>query len=648
MNKNHRHIRLTGAAHRLASLLLLICLACGSAQAQGIVFSGQKANALPVQFSHSVYRLDSDPQARLIALEFTPVHGHYAYANDPGEAAGRPTSVKPIFKTAPDLPPPDYKLIYPLGKQIADIYSGGKQVNVYDGPTSIFIAVYPAKENGLSDAVPSREDPAASADSTNGIFTNGRLDVELEVQMLICSLTNCTPVKKLIPVKLAADASLASAEAQPWWPEYAEALKIIQNTMPALSPVYDSPGLEIESLGKAVFFGLIAGLILNFMPCVFPVVSLKLLSFIIALGQPDAEKRIRAFRHQNLMFSLGVLVWFSLLSALLSAMDLLWGQIFQSQIMVLVILLLVFALTLSLFGLFMLPSFAFREKQGQMSKRSAFITGMLSTCLATPCSGPLLGGVLGWSFNQSQPTLGIVFLAVGLGMASPYLFLALFPKMGRYFPKPGPWLARLEVSLGFFLLLTCVYLFSLLTSEMKMGAGLGLALLFCLGLLWGRRQNAHGMNIIFYWRSLLACVLVLAAFMVIWNHVLFRERENRWVPYSEELFMRESSQKNIVIDFTADWCPNCKLLERTVFTEERMEEWENKYNVLFMQVDLTHDNPAGYALLSALNSSSIPVVALFPRQADIDAPLSPIVLRDLFGPARLEEAAEKAWSNPDG
>ena len=171
---------------------------------------------------------------------------------------------------------------------------------------------------------------------------------------------------------------LPLAEEQPWWNDFSEARSIIYNTPPSMAPMYDSPVLEIESLGKALILGFIAGLILNFMPCVFPVVSLKLLSFIITLGQPNSALRIRAFRRQNAMFALGVIVWFTLLSGILSAMDLLWGQIFQSQGMVMAMLLLVFALTLSLFGLFMLPSFAFREKQGHVSKRSAFITGMIA------------------------------------------------------------------------------------------------------------------------------------------------------------------------------------------------------------------------------------------------------------------------------
>ena len=618
-------------------LIHLLCCTCADAHAQGIVFSSQNSK-LPVSFEHSEYRLASEPEALLIMLELTPADGHYAYANDPGEALGRPTEVKPIHKA--NGPAPEFEIIYPLGKQIADIYSDGKQVNVYDRTVPVFISLRPGSTSASLTG-----DTTGMGNATANIFTDGKLRLDLEVSLLLCSITNCTPVRTLIPVEISADSPLPFAEEQAWWPEFAEARNIIQNAMPAMTPVYDTPGLEIESLGKAIMFGLLAGLILNFMPCVFPVVSLKLLSFIITLGQPDSEKRIRAFRHQNLMFSLGVIVWFSLLSALLSAMDMLWGQIFQSQTMVIVILLLVFTLTLSLFGLFMLPSFAFREKQGRVTKRSAFITGMLSTCLATPCSGPLLGGVLGWSFNQSQPTLGIVFITVGLGMASPYLLLAAFPKMGRYFPKPGPWLAKLEVALGFFLLLTCAYLLSLLTKEAKIGAGIALFLLFCLGWLWGKHQNKRGLNVIFYWRWLFGCLLALFIFLGIWNQIIFKEAETRWVPYSEELFLAANSNKNIVLDFTADWCPNCKLLERTVFTNDLMEDWETRYNAIFMQVDLTHDNPQGYALLSALNSNSIPVVALFPSQTEDSRELAPVVLRDLFGTARLEEAAEKAWTN---
>ena len=624
------------AIARLVMVLVFLLLFTAAAQAQGITFSGQGsgkggARSLPVEFATAVFEIESEPGARVIMLELTPASGQYAYANDPGEAIGRPTTVTPKFEVPAHTP--NFTIVYPLGKQIADVYSGGRQVNVYDETVSIFIYL-PAIQ--LSS-------PVDNATASPQAFD---FKAELKISLLICSIQNCTPVNQVLPLEVKAEAVLPNAEDQHWWKDFSESLLIIHNTMPAMNPVYDSPGLEIESLGKALVFGFMAGLILNFMPCVFPVVSLKLLSFIITLGQPDSEKRLSAFRRQNLMFALGVIVWFTILSAVLSALDLLWGQLFQSQAMVIGMLVLVFALTLSLFGLFMLPSFAFREHQGRITKRSAFITGMLATCLATPCSGPLLGGVLGWSFNQPQPILGMVFLAVGLGMASPYLLLAAFPRLGRHFPTPGPWLAKLEVILGFFLLLTCAYLFSLLTGSARTGAAITLGLVFVLGWFWGRRQNARGMRVTFYWRWLMGCACALLALIFIWNFVLFNKDEEQWVPYSEEAFLAARTNNNIVLDFTADWCPNCKLLERTVFTEERIKDWQERYNAVFMQVDLTHDNLEGYALLASLNSSSIPVVALFPKQNGESSELSPIVLRDLFGPARLEEAAEKAWSIP--
>ena len=634
MRKEHiqKTAALAGFMAFLVMALIFLSALFPASRAEGVTFSskGNKEH-LPVEFSTSIFEPSSEPGAKIIVLRLTPAKGQYAYANDPGEAIGRPTTVSLEFE---DLSlTPNFTIVYPLGKQIADIYSGGKQVNVYDETVPIYI--YIPSLNGRA------------VNNSGGGAKEADLKVNLKVTLLICSIQNCTPVNRTLPVEIRAGTSFPDAEKEAWWADFSESLSIIQNTMPCMVPVYDSPGLEIEGLGKALVFGIIAGLILNFMPCVFPVVSLKLLSFIITLGQPDSEKRLRAFRYQNLMFALGVIVWFTILSGVLSTMDLLWGQMFQSQVMVIIMLVLVFALTLSLFGLFMLPSFAFREKQGRrVTKRSAFITGMLATCLATPCSGPLLGGVLGWSFNQPQPILGIVFLAVGLGMASPYLLLAAFPSLARYFPKPGPWLAKLEVVLGFFLLLTCAYLFSLLTGEGRAMAAAALGLVFISGWVWGRRQNKKGMEGIFYWRWLTGCIAALAALLAVWNFMLFDDDKAQWVPYSEEAFLAARTNSNIVIDFTANWCPNCKLLERTVFTEERIQDWQNRYNVVFMQIDLTHDNPEGYAFLEALNSNSIPVVALFPQQTGESTELNPIVLRDLFGPDRLEEAAKKAWGAP--
>lgn len=649
-----------------------------------ITFAGQDAEA-PVSFSTEFFRLDSSnlspnqsasqnasssPAAEgnhenrdiILLLWLTPAHDHYAYANDPGEG-GLPTKITLLApgkhaKGAKnrDLtgemlsPAPRGEIIYPLGKQIADIYSDGKQVNVYNERTPIYIYL-----PGILPANPTEPDSIGASlakrlgDKSAAGNASLDLTINFEISLLLCSSKNCTPVKKTLSADIPTHQALQElplAEEQPWWNDFSEARSIIYNTPPSMAPVYDSPVLEIESLGKALILGFIAGLILNFMPCVFPVVSLKLLSFIITLGQPNSALRIRAFRRQNAMFALGVIVWFTLLSGILSAMDLLWGQIFQSQGMVMAMLLLVFALTLSLFGLFMLPSFAFREKQGHVSKRSAFITGMIATCLATPCSGPLLGGVLGWSFNQPQPILGIVFVSVGLGMASPYILLAIFPKLGRHFPKPGPWLARLEVLLGFFLMLTCAYLFTLLTQDVRIWAIAAMLALFGLGWLWGKLQIKQGCGGIFYWRWLLGCLVALVAFLFLWQYVFYGQNQGAWEPYSKDRFMALQGEKNIVLEFTADWCPNCKLLERTVFTSERMQDWQSRYDVVFMQVDLTSNNPEGYEFLNALGSNSIPVVALFPKYENEEGQLTPLVLRDLFGPEGLEEAAEKIWNTP--
>ena len=657
-----------------------------------ITFAGQAEKETPVSFSTEVFRLSSsnlnvnqpsgqnassphsaevnhDSRDILLLLWLTPANGNYAYANDPGEgglptkitllAPGKPSNEPKSGNLAGDMlsPAPRGEIIYPLGKQVADIYSDGKQVNVYNERTPIYIylpGILPASLLENNPHMPALPNAAANAPLSKTLGNKSQaenapldLTINFEVSLLLCSSKNCTPVKKTLSVDIfgqQAVRDLPLAEDQPWWNEFSEARSIIYNTPPNMAPVYDSPVLEIESLGKALALGFIAGLILNFMPCVFPVVSLKLLSFIITLGQPDSALRIRAFRRQNAMFALGVIVWFTLLSGILSAMDLLWGQIFQSQGMVMAMLLLVFALTLSLFGLFMLPSFAFREKQGKVSKRSAFITGMIATCLATPCSGPLLGGVLGWSFNQPQPILGIVFVSVGLGMASPYIMLAIFPKLGRHFPKPGPWLARLEVLLGFFLMLTCAYLFTLLTQDVRIWAVAAMLALFVLGWLWGKLQIKQGCGGIFYWRWLLGCLGALVLFLLLWQYVFYGQNRGAWEPYNKDRFMALQGEKNIVLEFTADWCPNCKLLERTVFTSQLMEDWQSRYDVVFMQVDLTSNNPEGYEFLNALGSNRIPVVALFPKHENAEGQLTPLVLRDLFGPEGLEEAAEKVWN----
>ncbi|RQD73230.1 MAG: hypothetical protein D5S03_13170 [Desulfonatronospira sp. MSAO_Bac3] len=350
----------------------------------------------------------------------------------------------------------------------------------------------------------------------------------------------------------------------------------------------------------------------------------------------DAQKR--AFRKHNIFFALGMLIFFSVLAVVLSLTGMAWGQLFQSPGAILVLGCIIFALSLSLFGLYDLPVIDLKSRTQDPWKNpnaEALSTGMLATFLATPCSGPFLGGVLAWTLTQPPAIIGIVLWSMGLGMALPYLLMALFPFMLRFLPRPGPWTMYLEKILGFFLLATCVYLMSLIPEDMFVKALIMFLVIAFAAWMWGHWTDLKQSNLRRRSIRLSALVLVaLAAFL------LFRpapEHPVAWTPFEEQQFEEMLGRENILLEFTADWCPNCKFLEQTVLTPGFMAENAQRYDLQFVRIDLTQPNPPGEEMLRALDSQSIPLVAIFSR----DNPDSPLILRDMFTRSQIDQALEQ-------
>ncbi|MFV0348307.1 MAG: cytochrome c biogenesis protein CcdA [Halodesulfovibrio sp.] len=408
----------------------------------------------------------------------------------------------------------------------------------------------------------------------------------------------------------------------------------------SLSPRYHMQSLEVTTIGAAIFFGLLAGIILNFMPCVLPVISLKLSSLVSASGIIDEHKRMASFREHNIWFALGIMVWFVMLAAIFSAAGTAWGQLFQDERLVTGLMLLMFALGLSTFGIFELPMLALHGSTAQESgKWSAFSTGLLATLLATPCSGPFLGGVLGWAFLQPPLVLAAILLAVGAGMALPYAGMAIFPGLVRHFPKPGNWTVVLQRVVGFFLMGTTGYLLTILPAD---NLPFLLALLWVTALaawLWGTFADFNaprGRR----WLIRSLCVALIALPLVYDSTPTTQSIP--WKPFRQEQFLSSLGKENMMVDFTADWCPNCKILESTVLTADNRARWAEEYGITYVKVDLTRHNEEGQALLKALGSQSIPVVALFPKGDDAGQPL---VLRDLFTTELAESALKEVFGN---
>lgn len=614
----------------LVSLVCLFLLSIfGPSTAAGV----ERHEDLPLTTAWALFSLDENAQneagliARRLAVLFVePDAGWYTYANSPGGFA-KPTRLSANLADTP------LRVLYPLGGAKDDLLTPGTKIQAYVGKTPLFLLL------------PASDAPAGT--------------ITAQLELLLCTKEKCYPARLDLSFPLPAG-PLPAARSQSWWPDLLLAAKrtaaesqpsvydlTVADAQPAasastgpsqttwsnLTPRYHLPELEVGGLIKAILFGLLAGLILNFMPCVLPVISIKLSSLMASSTAANVKARHKKFREHNLYFALGILLYFLLLSALLGATGLAWGHIFQEPLVVMALTAFVFALSLSLLGVFSLPIVDLKfDQMTTHPKLQALLTGLLVTLLATPCSGPFLGGVLGWALMQQPWVISSVMLAIGAGMALPYLIMALFPILVRLFPKPGPWAGHLEKAVGLVLVGTCVYLLSILPVARLIPALILLWFTAAGAWAWG----AAGPGFDSLKGVLLRLIAALLLGLGLWLGFKAPASTAHMVPYSESSLREVLGRQSVLVGFTADWCPSCKLLEQTTLTPGRLGDMKDRYGLTLMQADLTENNPEAEALLHALGSKSIPVWAIFPK----NAPDRPLVLRDLFTPAQLEEALE--------
>ncbi|MDR2076911.1 MAG: thioredoxin family protein [Desulfovibrio sp.] len=496
--------------------------------------------------------------------------------------------------------------------------------------------------------------------------------LRVTVTGLLCSATSCAPLdtRQDLVLDLALLRTFPPAASQDWWPEFQEGRAVqlpvrepgagpeagasppgdqpagtapeeadpagIFALFAAFSPLYFHPSLEVEGWGEALFFGLLAGLLLNLMPCVLPVISLKFTALMAVSAMDNMRERAVVFRRHCLIFAAGILSWFLVLALLLGTAGWAWGELFQTPQVLALLALILFLLSLSLFGVFSLPVLDPRVRGGS-PRLQTFLSGLLATLLATPCSGPLLGGVLGWALRQPLAVLMLTVGSVGLGMALPYAALAASPRLVNLLPRPGPWTLRLEQILGFFLLGSVVYLTALLPDLWVLPF---LSLLLCLAVgawLWGQIGHPGASPLQRGLARTLAALLVLGG--LCWGEAAVEEGFS-WEPFDPRSFARSLGREPMLLEFTADWCPNCKVMEHTTLNGNRMTVLRDRYKMRTIKVDLSRGDPVAKGFLRALGSGSIPLIALFPPG---EASRTPLVLRDIVTPAQLEDALERTF-----
>ncbi len=625
------------------------------------------AAAQPVAVTAEFYRINpAAPNGDTLALllTLTPQPGAYLYAGPSlAPKGGKPTQV--LF--AEGYPRADtLRILYPAPEEKVDPWQQNARVKVYTGPVNLIIPIRPPDQQTFGSGAPTApEEP-----------------LRLRVAGLACTPRNCTPFSLNLSLPWPADpTALPQAEQQPWWPDPASLrvevagafrptpeqgtsidaatqpgpagpknaaavlFKKKPTSLPDLFPIFHAPSLEVASLGKALLFGFLAGIILNVMPCVLPVLGLKLGALLRRQEEcPADQQRREAIRHQ-LFFILGILTWFTCLGLLLAWAGIAWGQLFQSPALVLGLAVFLLLLALNLFGVFNLPILDITGRSrasgtpAAESSSQAFVSGFAATLLATPCSGPLLGGVLGWALLQPPGILLLTLWSVGLGMASPYILLLVKPGLIRFLPRPGHWMHTLEHLLAFLLLGTVVYLTGLLPQALLPKALTALLLSSFAAWLWGQIGGPAAKPSTRLIARTAACILVVLALFLPLS-TPDPEQAFTWQPFSREQFNNDFGKERLLVEFTADWCPTCKVMEATTLTEERMIAWKKRYGFLPVRVDLTRDNPAGQELLRRLHSASIPLIALFGLG---DSANKPLVLRDIVTPGQLEGALTSAF-----
>lgn len=425
------------------------------------------------------------------------------------------------------------------------------------------------------------------------------------------------------------------------------------------------------SLLLYVLFAILGGMLLNIMPCVLPVIGLKIFGLMRMSGdEPARVKRLGWF------FSLGILASFLVLAVLIIILKATgelvgWGFQFQEPLFVIAMCTIVFAFGLSLFGVFeiSLPfMLAFVSAGSAMEKRdsdkgyvSSFSEGVFATILATPCTAPFLGAAMGFAFSQPAHIILLLFTSVAFGMALPYLILTTKPAWMRFMPKPGEWMVTAKQFMGFLMMATLVWLLQVLGSQLGMEAVIWTAafLLFVGFACWlvGRfaTLSASRGKYLGTWAAAILVVAlgfhlfigdVLKARDILSNTAVANTTTPStegipWQPFSlEQLESHLKAKKTVFIDFTAEWCLTCKVNEKTVLADRTVVEKFKQNNVVAMKADWTNGNETITRLLQKFGRSGVPLYVVFPA----GRPNEPIVLPEVITTGIVLEALRNAVS----
>jgi thiol:disulfide interchange protein DsbD len=423
-------------------------------------------------------------------------------------------------------------------------------------------------------------------------------------------------------------------------------------TVPAAAAVATQAGAG--DVLKAAGFAFLGGMILNLMPCVFPVLFLKGLSLVNSSGEEQHRQRAH-----GLVYTAGIVASFWLLVGALLGLraagaTLGWGFQFQSPIFISLMAALLFFLGLSLAGQFEI-GLTLTSAGGELANKSgytgSFFTGVLAVVVATPCTAPFMGAAIGYALAQSAMVTFAIFTALALGLAAPYLALTLQPAWTRVLPRPGVWMELLKQATAVPIFGTVIWLTWVL-AQMRGATGVAallatFLLLAIAGWILGRWPAKRVPSVA------AAAVVVLAVAACVYGVQTLAEPVTaaadthshpgaggtQWEPWSQATVDKYLAEgRPVFVDFTASWCLSCQVNERVALRTDDVQSAFRKSNVALLKADWTSHDDAIAQALSSLGRSGVPAYALYAPGTQAGAPASPTLLPEALTPGIVKDA----------
>jgi thiol:disulfide interchange protein len=412
----------------------------------------------------------------------------------------------------------------------------------------------------------------------------------------------------------------------------------------------------IAGLLAAIGLAFIGGLILNLMPCVLPVISLKVLSLV-----RQSTERGRRGGHDGVLYTIGVLFSFWIIAAVLLLLRnggrlLGWGFQLQSAGVIVAAAMLFFLIGLNLFGVFEIGVSLTRCAGGPVGRAAglgSFLSGMLATVVATPCTAPFMGVAIGYALAHSASEALLVFTSLGLGMALPMLVLSAFPRLLGHLPKPGPWMQGLRQVMGFLMMAAVIWMLYVLAglSDAKTVI-LVLVALLAAGLgawIWGRWGGLERAVHVRGMAGLLALILIAGAAGIAMGRLrrapapaasvasAAEISDPFWTPWSPQGMERLLGQgAPVFIDFTARWCLSCQVNETVALNDAGVRKRFEELGITALKADWTDRDEAIAGALAGFGRASVPLYVYYPRGSR-----EPRILPELLTPGIVMKALER-------